>query len=204
MSLSTKHDAYLYGTITDYERQGRAPKDITSHYWQVDEPIGNKFGYIEGLQIQSSSQIISKLVENISRNGNLCLNISPKADGTIPENQQEVLRQIGHWMKINGEAVYGTHAWMVYGEGPTVEKNKSEFDWRFTQKDKSTFYAYMMKWRGGKVVIKSFNIVNLGKIKKVELLGYDKHIKFVQTDEALEIVLPSENPNINANQQLAF
>ena len=69
--------------------------------------------------------------------------------------------------------------------------------WRFTQKDKSTFYAYMMKWRGGKVVIKSFNIVNLGKIKKVELLGYDKHIKFVQTDEALEIVLPSENPNIN-------
>ena len=197
VSLMTKHDAYLYGTITDYERQGRAPKDITSHYWQVDEPIGNKFGYIEGLQIQSSSQIISKLVENISRNGNLCLNISPKADGTIPENQQEVLRQIGHWMKINGEAVYGTHAWMVYGEGPTVEKNKSEFDWRFTQKDKSTFYAYMMKWRGGKVVIKSFNIVNLGKIKKVELLGYDKHIKFVQTDEALEIVLPSENPNIN-------
>ena len=144
----------------------------------------NPFGYIEGLQIQSSSQIISKLVENISRNGNLCLNISPKADGTIPENQQEVLRQIGHWMKINGEAVYGTHAWMVYGEGPIVEKNKSEFDWRFTQKDKSTFYAYMMKWRGG-------------KIKKVELLGYDKHIKFVQTDEALEIVLPSENPNIN-------
>ena len=54
-----------------------------------------------------------------------------------------------------------------------------------------------IKWRGGKVVIKSFNIVNLGKIKKVELLGYDKHIKFVQTDEALEIVLPSENPNIN-------
>jgi alpha-L-fucosidase len=196
VSLSTKHDAYLYGTITDYERQGRAPKEITSHYWQVDEPIGHKFGYVEGLQLQSSSQIIRKLVENISKNGNLCLNISPKADGTIPNDQQEILREIGRWMKVNSEAVYGTHAWMMYGEGPNVEKNKSEFDWRFTQKGKSIFYAYMMKWKGGKVLIKSFNNINLGKIKSVELLGYNRKIDFIQTGVGLEIILPLENPNV--------
>lgn len=195
VSLSTKHDAYLYGTITDYERQGRAPKEITSHYWQVDEPIGHKFGYVEGLQIQSSSHVIRKLVENISKNGNLCLNISPKADGTIPEDQQEVLHELGRWMKTNSEAVYGTRAWMMYGEGPGIEKNPSEFDWRFTQKGKTTFYAYLMRWAGGKAIIKSFNVINLGKVKSVKLLGYDKRIGFIQTDKGLEITLPAENPN---------
>ena len=187
----------MYGTITDYERQGRAPKEITSHPWQVDEPIGHKFGYVEGLQVQSSSQVIRKLVENISRNGNLCLNISPKADGTIPDDQQEVLRGVGRWMKINNEAVYKTTAWMIYGEGPNIEKNKSEMDWRFTQKGKNTLYAFLMKWEGGKIRIKSFCTINIGKVKSVKLLGYDKKIEFIQTEEGLEIILPQENPNVD-------
>lgn len=195
VSLSTKHDAYLYGTITDYERQGRAPKEITSHHWQVDEPIGHKFGYVEGLQVQSSSQVIRKLVENISKNGNLCLNISPKADGTIPDDQQEVLRGIGRWMKINSEAVYKTHAWIMCGEGPGIEKNKSEVDWRFTQKGKNSFYAFLMNWKGGKVTIKSFTGTNIGKIKDVKILGCDTNIEFVQTNEGLELILPAENPH---------
>lgn len=195
VSLSTKHDAYLYGTIKDFERQGRAPKETTSYYWQVDEPIGHKFGYIEGLQLQSSSQVIRKLVENISRNGNLCLNISPKADGTIPDNQRKVLQEIGCWMRINGEAVYNTAAWMEYGEGPNIEKNKSEIDWRFTQKDDNTFYAFLLRWKGGKVIIKSFNTLLLGKVKSVKLLGYDGKIEFNQDNDGLEITLPLENPH---------
>lgn len=195
VSLSTKHDAYLYGTVKDYERQGRAPKEMTDYYWQVDEPIGHKFGYVEGLQLQTSGHVIRKLVENISKNGNLCLNISPKADGTIPEDQQKVLKEVGRWMKINGEAVYGTRAWMFFGEGPGVENNKSDYDFRFTQKGNNTFYAFLMRWKGDKVVIKSFNPVFLGKVKSVSLLGYDKKLQFRQTDEGLEIVIPKENPN---------
>ena len=124
VSLSTKSDAYLFGTIRDFERQNRAPKDITSYYWQVDEPIGHKFGYVEGLQLQSSSQVIRKLIENISKNGNLCLNISPKSDGTIPDDQKRVLKEVGKWMKINNEAVYASRPWIYYGEGPSVENNK--------------------------------------------------------------------------------
>ncbi|MCD8260403.1 MAG: alpha-L-fucosidase [Bacteroides sp.] len=162
VSLSTKHDAYLYGTIKDYERQGRAPKEKTDYYWQVDEPIGNKFGYIEGLKLQSSASVIRKLVENISKNGNLCLNISPKADGTIPEDQQEVLRQVGRWLKVNGEDVYGTRAWMVYGEGPGIDLNRSEVDIRFTQKGDHEVYAFVIRYAENKLLIRSFTNTNLG------------------------------------------
>ena len=195
VSLSTKSNAYLYGSVRDYERQGRAPKEITDYYWQVDEPIGHKFGYVEGLQLQNASDVINKLIENISKNGNLCLNISPKADGTIPEDQQKVLREVGRWMKINGEAVYGTRAWMLYGEGPNVEKNNSEYDFRFTQKGSNTLYAFLMKWENGKVVIKSFNPANIEKAISVSLLGYDGKLEFAQTEKGLEITLPAANPN---------
>ncbi len=195
VSLSSKSDAYLYGTIRDFERQGRAPKEITPYYWQVDEPVGHKFGYVEGLQLQSSENVIRKLVENISKNGNLCLNISPKADGTIPDNQQQVLREIGQWMKINGEAVYGTRSWMFYGEGPGVENNISEFDFRFTQKGKTTFYAFLMNGVDSKIVVKSFGLVYLGEVKSVSLLGFGEIPDFKQTNEGLEITVPKGTLN---------
>ena len=195
VSLSTKSDAYLFGSVKDYERQGRAPKELTDYYWQVDEPIGHKFGYVEGLELQTAAHVINKLVENISKNGNLCLNISPKADGTIPDDQQEVLRGVGRWMKINGEAVYGTRAWMLFGEGPNVALNRSDADFRFTQKGGNTFYAFLMRWQGGKVVIKSFNTVNLGIVKKVTMLGSNDNINFTQTEKGLEITLSARNPN---------
>ena len=191
VSLSTKSDAYLYGTVRDFERQGRAPKEITAYYWQVDEPVGHKFGYVEGLQLQTAAHVVNKLVENISKNGNLCLNISPKGDGTIPEDQQEVLRGVGRWLKINGEAVYGTRAWMRYGEGPDVARNKSEYDFRFTQKGSNTLYAFLMRKEKGEVIIKSFNPVNIGKVKNVSLLGYDGKLEFTQTEKGLKVTVPA-------------
>lgn len=184
VSLSTKHDAYPYATIKDYERQGRAPKELTAHYWQVDEPIGHKFGYVEGLKLQTASQVIRKLVDNISRNGNLCLNISPKSDGTIPDDQQKVLREVGSWLKVNGEGVYGTRAWMQFGEG----------DWRFTQKGQSTVYAFLVRWRNGNNTIKAFSTTQLGKVKSVSMLDGNKNIPFSQTDEGLTVTLPSAKP----------
>ncbi len=195
VSLATKSDAYLYGTIRDFERQSRAPEQMTDFYWQVDDPIGHKFGYVEGLQLQTASNVIANLVENISKNGNLCLNVSPKSDGTIPEDQQTVLRGVGRWMKINSEGVYGTRAWMYFGEGPDNETHRSDFDWRFTQKGSNTFYAFLMKWQGDRVVIKAFTPLNLGHVKKVSLLGYDGKLEFVQSEDGLTIEVPHENPN---------
>lgn len=68
------------------------------YYWQVDDPIGHKFGYVEGLKLRSADGIIRNLINNISRNGNLCLNISPKADGTIPDDQKKELYAVGKWL----------------------------------------------------------------------------------------------------------
>ena len=196
VSISSKHDAYLYGTIMDYERQGRAPKEMTTHYWQVDEPIGHKFGYVEGLKLQTSPQIIHKLVENISRNGNLCLNISPKSDGTIPDDQQQILRQVGQWIKLNDEAIYGTRAWKTFGESPDKNDLKG-CEWRFTQKGNDILYAYLLRHESNKVVIKSLAKRSThypGKISRVELLGYGK-VPFKRTAEGLVITLPQEQVN---------
>jgi alpha-L-fucosidase len=69
-----------------------------------------------------ADQFVWKLVENVSKNGNLLLNISPRADGTIPQEQQDVLLAIGRWLDVNGEAIYGSRPWIKYGEGPAADE----------------------------------------------------------------------------------
>lgn len=184
VSLQTKSDAFLYGTIKDYERQGRAPKQIESVYWQVDEPIGHKFGYVEGLKLQSAKSVIKSLVENISKGGNLCLNISPKADGTIPEDQQAVLRAVGAWLKINGEAVYSSRVWKVFGQ---------DNDWRFTSKGEKYVYAFAMGNERPEIVSMSSKDC---KVLKVEQLGAKSKLRFTQTESGLTIDAPAGQDNI--------
>jgi len=191
VSISTKANAYLYGSIKDFERQGRAPQQMTDFPWQVDEPIGNKFGYIEGLQLQSSANVINKLVTNISRNGNLMLNISPMGDGTIPDNQRKVLLEVGAWLKINGDGVYGTRSWIKDAESIQGTDGKNRLAFRFTKKD-NALYAFQMTWPGETATITSFANTAIGKVKRVELLGYSKKLKFIQTPTSLEVSLPQE------------
>ena len=181
VSIQTKSDAYLYGTIKDYERQGRAPKELEEVYWQVDDPIGAKFGYVEGMAITNAANVIRSLIYNISHNGNLCLNLSPKSDGTIPENQQAVLREVGAWLKVNGEGVYGTRYWKRTNDGD---------DFYYTCKGSKYVYVFAMKWEGGKLVIPSFDRKSSGKVRSVRMLG-GKKLKCQQTDAGLTIFAPA-------------
>ena len=157
VSIQSKSDAYKAGSIRDFERESRAPKETMDYYWQVDDPIGHKFGYVEGLKLQTADGIIRNLINNISRNGNLCLNISPKADGTIPDDQKKVLYAVGKWLSKYGEAVYGTRAY-----GPNKDGNV-----RYTSKGRRDLYAFILKWDGGSTLLPGIKAVDIDDISIV-------------------------------------
>jgi alpha-L-fucosidase len=186
VSLSTKSDAYLYGTIRDFERQSRAPKELTDYVWEVDDPVLNRFGYTENSPITNAKTVINRLIENVSKNGALLLNISPKADGTIPDDQQKLLLEIGKWLETNGEGIYESHAWTKFGEG---EKDEQQF--RFTVK-KDALYVFGLNGKDTDATIKSLSNA-VGKIKNVELLGHRGKLNFTQNEIGLKVQLPNEN-----------
>ena len=95
-------------------------EDTRKLHWQTDTSVSEKsWGYIEHDAYKTPDVIVHQLVDIVSKNGNLLLNIGPRADGTIPQEVQQLLRAVGAWLATNGEAIYGTRAWRSFGEGPT-------------------------------------------------------------------------------------
>jgi alpha-L-fucosidase len=180
---------------------------IRQFYWQTDTSVSNRsWGYIENDTFKSPEFIIHQLVDIVSKNGNLLLNVGPRSDGTIPDEVQHVLREVGAWLKVNGEAIYGTRPWRVFGEGPTKVQAGSFHDTdtqaytpedvRFTTKS-GTLYAIELGRPGnGELVIHSLGRGTVGEqaVQSVELLGSDRKLTFQQTPEGLGIHLPENAP----------
>jgi alpha-L-fucosidase len=133
-------------------------------------------------------------VDTVSRNGNFVLNISPKSDGTIPQDQQEELLEIGRWLDVNGEAIYGTHNWSSFGEGG--ERGSGTPMIRFTVKGENLYAILVGNWPGGAVIIKTLSLGKMpeGKIESITLLGSDGEAQFSQGDDGLSVTLPATPP----------
>jgi alpha-L-fucosidase len=190
--------------VLDLERGQLA--GIRPLYWQTDTSISNKsWGYIENDTFKSPEFVVHQLIDIVSKNGNLLLNIGPRSDGTIPDEVQQVLRDVGAWLKVNGEAIYGTRTWHVYGEGPTKVTEGSFHDtdtlpyiaedFRFTQKG-DALYAIEMGWPSNReAVIHSLGIApGQSKVRSVALLGADSSLAFEQQEDGLHIRLPERPP----------
>lgn len=120
MVINYKHDAFEFGTaVVDIERGQFA--DAKPYLWQTDTAVAkNSWCYTEENVYKLSVQILQDLVDIVSKNGRMMLNIGPKAGGTIPEEDKRILLEIGDWLRTNGKAIYGAKLWRKSSEGPTI------------------------------------------------------------------------------------
>jgi alpha-L-fucosidase len=181
--------------------------EIRTVPWQTDTSVSNKsWGFIENDTFKSPQFIVHQLVDIVSKNGNLLLNIGPRSDGTIPDEVQKVLRSVGSWLAMNGDAIYGTRPWHVYGEGPTKiaagsfhDTETAPFtpdDFRFTTRG-GVLYAIELGWPSSEeATIQSLGSVAMPNqtIVSVVLLGSGATLKFEQKSDALHIHLPARAP----------
>lgn len=187
-------------TVLDIER-GKLT-DIRQLPWQTDDAVSYKsWGYIPEDSFKTPKYLINNLIDIVSKNGCLLLNIGPRADGVIPQETQDHLLAIGKWLEINGEAIYSTRPWKVFGEGPTEvaggafsdgkDKPFTADDIRFTKKG-NILYAISMDTPQKDITIKNLSsVAGNGKIKSVEMNGGHEKVNWTQTKTGL-IIKPSK------------
>ena len=176
--------------------------------WETDTSVSiHSWGYVKNDQYRSAKSLIDELVDVVSKNGNLLLNVGPKSDGTIPEQARKVLLQMGAWLKVNGQAIYGSRPWFVYGEGPTLVKSSAKnsdrqqytpADIRFTTHN-GALYAIALGWpASGKLrihVLWRGTPYLRGPVCSVRLLGSSGALSFSQKSDGLYLDLPKAKPD---------
>jgi alpha-L-fucosidase len=185
----------------------RGVKDTVSQYpWQTDTSIGDWY-YRTGQKYKTSTEIIQMLVDIVSKNGNLLINVVQTPEGDLEPDMLKILEEIGIWTAANGEGIYGSRPWRIYGEKPVDKHVKklgrfdenfgySSKDIRFTTKG-NTLYAYCLGKPEEDISIKS-----LGKssnptsksIASIAMVGSKEKIQWKQTSEALVIKKPANLP----------
>ncbi|MDE7060066.1 MAG: alpha-L-fucosidase, partial [Lachnospiraceae bacterium] len=212
--IAYKHDAFMFGTaVVDIERGQFA--EVKPFAWQTDTAIAkNSWCYTEHNEFKKAKDLLCDLADIVSKNGCLLLNVGPKADGSISAEDTAVLEEIGKWLSINGEAIYGTRTWRIAAEGPTAveegqftdgkDKVFTGEDFRFTVKGENLYVICLNYPEDGKVLIKALGEQDAshlpkfhGIIDEVSVLGFDELPKWKRTEQGLAVEterVASENP----------
>ncbi|HRW05154.1 MAG TPA: alpha-L-fucosidase, partial [Caldilineaceae bacterium] len=205
VAVNYKFEAFPKGTaVFDIERGQLA--GLPDFFWQNDTSVAkNSWGYTHNQEYKTVASLVTDLVDVVSKNGALLLNIGPKPDGTIPQEEQAMLRAIGRWLAVNGEAIYGTRPWQIFGEGPTevsegsfTDTKRAAFtgqDIRFTTKGE-TLYAILLAWPDQEAVIQALGRDHQRRatINQVTLLGHNDTLTWSHDADALRVRLPAMAP----------
>ena len=208
-----------YGILTFEEGRDRDAK--VARPWIDDMRIGDPaWGYVQGQTYKRGGEILAGLVDRVARGGGLLLNLSPKADGTIPDEQKAALLEVGGWLKVNGEAIYGTRPWTIHAEGDEKKlrtpgahpkwnfANVDASDIRYTTpKDRSALYAIPLAWPKGasSITLKAVTAQSFpGDIARITLLGQRGELKFSRNADGLRVELPRVPADANPTQPLAL
>ncbi len=161
---------------------------INTRKWQCPTYMGGgswAYNHVATAEdYKTANQLIDEFVDIVSKNGNLLLNVGPKADGTIPRIMKNRLKSIGQWLEVNGEAIFDTDYWKTYGEDSI----------RYTRKGDQTVYAISMKWPEKEVVLNAFSDYEESQIQSVSMLGMEDPVEWRIQEQGLIIVPPEEKP----------
>ncbi len=170
---------------------------MADELWQTDDSVAtNSWCYVDELKLKPAEELVHELIDIVSKNGVLLMNVSPKVDGTIPEDQRELLLAIGEWLKVNGEAVYATRPWKFHGEGPhlfdrgrglgKIAQDQIRFvaeDIRYTQSKCGKYlYAIALGLPRGKLTLTAVKVNAAGPDAEISLLGHGK-VDYTLNDE---------------------
>jgi alpha-L-fucosidase len=199
--------------VQDYERG--SSEMIREYPWQTDTSIGDWY-YRIGQKYMSGEEVIQMLIDIVSKNGNLLLNVVQTPEGDLEQDVLDILETIAAWMEVNSVGIYGSRPWKVYGEGPSmsIQQEKGRHghianvikdvrkylpgDFRFTVKGKK-LYAFCMEMPEGDIQLRSLGLkTETGqKVKSVKLLGSAQKVQWTQNDAEVRIERPADLPKFN-------